>query len=563
MLKPLLISESVTLVFDSVADLPSIVTDEAKISQILRNFLSNAIKFTQSGEIRVSARSSDDGATVTFSVRDTGTGIAPEDQALIFDEFAQVDNPMQRQVKGTGLGLPLSKRLAELLKGHITVESALGVGSTFHLTIPRTFDTDAPALPRWHLDPARLPVLAIEDGEVDLLLYEKALANTRYQLISVRSIGEARTTLESLSPRAILLDVNLAGDQCWPLLVELKRNWATRAIPVIVAANAEEGRRAIGMGADDYSQKQIEPGWLIGRLDALIGADTGKRVLLIDDDLMARYQARRYLTEGEFIVTEAASGDEGLRRAAAERPDVICLDLMMPEIDGYTVLARLGDDPTTREIPVVIVTSVAVTDADRRRLQRAAAILAKDKLPRDLIGTVIAALRARAGAAPIERLQQGGAPSNGAADRPAAPEPSQTVARSAEMRTQDGECRTVLLVEDDAAARSAAVIILNELGYFVIEANSGEQALEILRQSPTPIALLVTDVVMPGISGLELAYLAKQARPALKLLYTSAYVRTRESNPALRYGPFIEKPWLPQQIRGALEKLIGPEIKPS
>jgi len=552
MLKPLLISDSVNLVFESAAELPTVVTDEAKVSQILRNFLSNAIKFTERGEIRVWA--SDDGTDVSFWVRDTGTGIALEDQARIFDEFAQVDNPMQRRVKGTGLGLPLSKRLAELLKGRITVESSLGIGSTFCLTVPRAFDANAPSAPRWQLDPARLPVLAIEDSEVDLALYEKYLAGTRYQLIGVRSIGDARAVLASLQPRAVLLDVMLAGDLCWPLLAELKRNWATREIPVLVAAGMEEGRRAIGMGADDYTLKPVEPGWLLGRLDRLIGVGTAKRVLVIDDDVMARYLIRRCLTD--FIVTEAASADEGLQRAAAELPDAICLDLVMPGIDGYAVLARLGEAPETREIPVVIVTSSTLTDDDRSRLGRAAAIIAKDKLSGALLGATIAQASGRAPSAPIEQVQHDDA-------RADAAEPSRSAPRSCDVEIQNNRRRTVLLVEDDATTRSAAAVILAELGYGVIEADSGEEALEILRRSTTPIALLVTDLVMPGISGMELAHLAKQVRPALKLLYTSAYVRTLEGNPALRYGPFVEKPWLRQQIKGAIEKLIGPETKPN
>jgi len=390
MLKPLLISESVTLVFASAADLPPIVTDEAKLSQILRNFLSNAIKFTQNGEICVSASISDDGAEVTFSVQDTGTGIAPEDQSRIFDEFTQVDSPLQRRVKGTGLGLPLSKRLAELLKGRITVTSALGVGSTFSVTLPRLFDEEAPSLPRWPIDPARLPVLAVEDSEIDLLLYEKDLANTRYQLLGARTIGEARAVLASVRPRAILLDVTIDGDQCWPLLAELKRNWATREVPVIVVAGTEEGRRAIGMGADGYVSKPVEPGWLVGRLDQLIGVDTAKRVLVIDDDLMSRYLILRCLRDADFVVTEAVSGAEGLQRAATERPDVICLDLVMPEVDGYTILARLGEHPATRLIPVIVVTSSALTEGDRSRLRRAAAILTKDALSSDVLTATIA-----------------------------------------------------------------------------------------------------------------------------------------------------------------------------
>ncbi|MEJ0067776.1 MAG: response regulator [Pseudomonadota bacterium] len=125
------------------------------------------------------------------------------------------------------------------------------------------------------------------------------------------------------------------------------------------------------------------------------------------------------------------------------------------------------------------------------------------------------------------------------------------------MAKSDGIRRTVLFVEDDAEVRSVGAVILGELGYRVIEASSAEDAMEILRAQET-IDLLMTDLAMPGIGGMELAHLAKRARPSLKVLYTSAYVRAVESSPALRHGPLIEKPWMLQQLQGVVEKLIGP-----
>src|SRR5262249_41745171 len=159
MLRPLLVSDSIDLVFEQPNDLPPLYTDEGKISQILRNFVSNALKFTEKGEVRVSAKLLPGEDMIAFSVTDTGIGIAAKDKERIFQEFSQIESPIQRKVKGTGLGLPLCRKLAELLGGSISVESELGVGSTFTAKIPILYvqakSTDA----YWRVDPGRLPVL--------------------------------------------------------------------------------------------------------------------------------------------------------------------------------------------------------------------------------------------------------------------------------------------------------------------------------------------------------------------------------------------------------------------
>ena len=184
MLRPLLLNESVSLVFEEPVDVPVMTTDEGKVSQILRNFLSNALKFTERGEIRVSARPSPDGSSVVFAVADTGIGIAAEDRERIFDEFTQLDNPVQRRVRGTGLGLPLVRRLAGLLGGHVSVESELGVGSTFSASIPIVYAGGPPAAAgaaaaEPAVDASRPTVLLVEDSPQDVLVYETYFRNSR------------------------------------------------------------------------------------------------------------------------------------------------------------------------------------------------------------------------------------------------------------------------------------------------------------------------------------------------------------------------------------------------
>jgi signal transduction histidine kinase len=194
MLRPLLVNESVNLVFDEPDDLPPLYTDEAKVSQILRNFISNALKFTERGEVRVTARLVPGADEVAFSVADTGIGIAPEDQERIFHEFTQVDSPLQRRVKGTGLGLPLCRRLAGLLGGTVTVESQPGLGSTFTAVVPLMY---GPALGdiAWEADPGRMPVLVVEDSAETILVYEKFLNGAGSR--SSRRAASARRTRRS------------------------------------------------------------------------------------------------------------------------------------------------------------------------------------------------------------------------------------------------------------------------------------------------------------------------------------------------------------------------------
>ena len=398
MLRPLLVGEAVSLVFEEAGQLPPLDTDERKLSQILRNFIANAIKFTEQGEVRISAAPLDGDSRIAITVKDTGIGIQPEDLGRIFDEYAQVEHALQRRFKGTGLGLPLSKKLAELLGGTITVESTPGEGSSFTVTVPRVF-SDERADPVVHLAPGRLPVLAVEDAEADIAVLERYLADTRYQLLAVPTIAAARTTLSTLKPCAILLDAFLVGEPCWPFLIEIKRGWTTRDIPVVLLASMEEGRRALGMGADEYSLKPITAEWLITTLDRLVGVDRVSRVLVIDDDVMARYLVRRYLADLPVIVTEASSGMDGIRRAQQEQPDVVCLDIRMPMLDGYQVIEQLLADPATRNTAIVVITATPPAELAHARLSAVSTILSKDELSRDVLARAIT----RAVAMPVGR----------------------------------------------------------------------------------------------------------------------------------------------------------------
>ena len=399
MLRPLLVGDAVALIFETPDDVPALITDEGKVSQILRNFISNAIKFTERGEIRVWASADPDADTITFHVRDSGIGIANDDLDLIWQEFAQISHPMQARQKGTGLGLPLSKRLAELLRGGVAVESSPGQGSVFSLTVPRIDPmryemTESEA--SWNVEADRIPVLSVEDNAADTFAFERALAGSRYQLIAARTLAEAGRALERFLPAAILLDIVLVGEEAWRFLIEIRQRKLTQDIPVIVASTTQEERKARSLGADDFLAKPIDREKLLCALDRVTGEHSVTKVLVVDDEEVFRYLVRQLLPRGAFELSEAATGQEGLRHARDNRPDVVLLDLNLPTMDGFDFLDQLHESENPDAPPAIIVTSTSVSEASRRRLSAAARIVAKSELTSDtLVGVIRDAIASR------------------------------------------------------------------------------------------------------------------------------------------------------------------------
>ena len=393
MLRPLLVGDAVALVFEDAGGLPPLYTDEAKVSQILRNFLSNAIKFTERGEVRVWADRDRAADTVAFFVRDTGIGIAAADLGIIFEEFGQVAHPLQSAIKGTGLGLPLSKKLAELLGGEVAVESAPGQGSVFSVTLPRVFRTarEPPAAePDWTLDPARVPVLVVDDDPADAFAMQRLLANTGYQPIMAPTVAAAKHALARVTPAAILLDVVLSGDESWRMILGLRQGEATGDIPIVVTSSTGEDRKALHLGADAYLAKPLDPELLLDRLDRLTGNLSVTRVLLVDDEEVTRYLVRQLLPRGVYEVREATTGTAGLAQLRERRPDILLLDLMMPEMTGFELLEHLRGDPGLDDIPAIVLTSAILGPRERQRLGRASRVMSKSDLSAVALSAAIA-----------------------------------------------------------------------------------------------------------------------------------------------------------------------------
>lgn len=403
MLRPLLVTSSVDLVFEEPVGIPTLVTDEGKVSQVLRNFISNSLKFTEHGEVRVSARAV--GTHVLFSVADTGIGIDPENQELIFQEYTQVESHLQKRVKGTGLGLPLSRKLAELLGGRIALQSAPGVGSTFSLDIPAVYQgpgeaVTVPEVSRIQ-DPTRYPVVVLEDNPETVFIYEKYLKGTPFQVIPASTTAEARRIVREVRPVAAVFDIMLGQESAWSLISEMKAGATTRGMPLFVVTMVDNRHKARALGADDFAEKPVDRAWLVERLSSAIEGMARERVLVVDDDVASRYLLGGYLSETRYEVVEASDGARALELVREASPVAVFLDLQMPGMSGEQVLERLRAEPRTEELPVVVYTSRVLDPAARARLAGATAFVSKEASREVALRTIreaMAGVEARAAA---------------------------------------------------------------------------------------------------------------------------------------------------------------------
>ncbi|UJR82285.1 ATP-binding protein [Sandaracinus amylolyticus] len=416
MLRPLVPEgDRVQLSIDAPRDEVLLETDRGKVAQILRNLITNGLKYTERGDVRVAVAASSN--EVRVSVIDTGMGIAPADLPRVFEEFYRA--PAALHLRGTGLGLPLSRKLAELLGGAIEVESELGKGSRFTLVIPRVHPevrTVEEIRERGRQrDPSRQPVLVVEDDRKTIFVYERYLSLAGYQVIPARSIADARALLAEVNPAAIVLDIMLEGETSWEFLSEVKSSPATRDIPVLVVTVMNREQKARALGADEFWLKPLDQDRLLRRLEQIPKRAGQAKVLVIDDDERARYVVRRLLDGTSFQLIEAATGHDGVRLAHDQQPQVIILDFLLEEtpsagrMTAFDVIDALKSDPRTRPIPVVILSSHALGDAERQRLaQTTESILSKENLSRELAIQRIRDALHKAGIHPVSNPGHGG-----------------------------------------------------------------------------------------------------------------------------------------------------------
>ena len=367
--------KSQTLEFELEDGIPPFIADPVRLKQVLLNLLSNANKFTpQEGLITLSCRLADP-ATILFTVSDTGIGVKPEDQEIIFEEFRQVDGSATREITGTGLGLAISKRLVEMHGGHIWIESEYGKGATFSFLLPLA------GPPKQKLESLADPILSSEDRTVLIVEDDQHFSNllafylssegyTPVQHYSGASVLERARKLE---PALITLDIVLPEQDGWDVLHALKSDPQTKDIPVLFISEVEGGNLSFSLGAMDYLVKPIRRDDLRSLLEKLASLEAAKReikVLVVDDDPNLVPMLQEMLLGEPCTLLTALNGEEGLKLALNERPDVVLLDLMMQGMNGFDVLEKLQANPATADIPIIILTAKDVTAEESKFLKR-------------------------------------------------------------------------------------------------------------------------------------------------------------------------------------------------
>ena len=379
-----------------------VFADKVKFKQIMYNLLSNAVKFTPEGG-DVTTRAEILATEIQVSVTDTGIGIRPEDQQLLFQSFQQLDSSYSREYQGTGLGLSLTKRLVELHDGTIWVDSEYGHGSTFTFTLPIQVAEQylqGAQIERVALEMSvqqedeRPTILVAEDNPQAARLLAVYLREAGYNTVLARDGEEAIELAHAVRPFAMTLDIMLPKKDGWEVLKDLKASSDLESIPVIIISIVDEQEVGLGLGAVSYLVKPIQKEDLLKSLSRLELPQTDMnvpiRMLVIDDQPKTVKWMQTVLEAEGYEVIGAFGGEEGIVHVQHERPDLIILDLMMPKVSGFDVIEFLKGHPEYAAIPVIICTAKDLTEEDKQLLNgNIRSIIQKDSDVRgELLNTI-------------------------------------------------------------------------------------------------------------------------------------------------------------------------------
>ena len=497
-------------------DLPALETDESKLYQVLQNIMSNAVKFTKNGEIVITAAHERD--EVKISISDTGIGIKKKDLPHIFDEFRQVDGSSSRAYDGTGLGLAIAYRIMKMLNGNIFVKSEIDRGSTFTVLLPVKWKGPEKAGKLKHhpdffstksMDTSKKnkTILIVDDEPETVRIVSDYLLTEGYNTITTGSGEEAVELAAKFKPFAITLDIFMPDMDGWEVLQELKKNEDTSDIPVIIISVSDNKEMGFTLGAVGYVTKPVKKQNLISEIHKITD-NRACSVLITDDNKADRDNIANHLKDAGYQTSTAENGRICLSLIQKSKPDLLILDLLMPEMDGFTVIEELHKNPETDDIPVIIVTAKDLTAADRKKLEsQAAHILQKS-------GNMINAL--------LKDIKQILYNINHPVEKE-----KQVIAR---------KNLKVLLVEDNEVAAIQVQRILMNDNYNVAICKNGYEALEYVKQSIPDCIIL--DLMMPGMDGFAVLDNLKKNTATAKIPVLILTAKNISSNDLKRLAPF-------------------------
>jgi HAMP domain-containing protein/CheY-like chemotaxis protein/signal transduction histidine kinase len=558
---------------------PSFSSDPKRLQQIIKNLLSNAFKFTESGSVRLSARIARSGWTVghtslneapvvvAFEVTDTGIGISPDKQKIVFEAFQQADASTSRKYGGTGLGLAISREIAGLLGGELKLQSAIGKGSTFTLYLPFNYvagETAEPLPPRIHRLRSEERAIgtievvsddrdAIVEGRPTLLIVEddaryatvlRDLARSQGFSVLVANFGaDALRLAREFQPDAISLDVFLPDMLGWAVLARLKHDVDTRHIPVQILSIDEERHSGLERGAFSFLAKPATAESIGDALERirLYTLPRTKRLLIVEDDERERESIRELICDDDVQTDTAATGSEALAKLASAQYDCVVLDLRLPDMTGFDLIERIQSETRLSGLPIIVFTGRELSSDEDRQLRRAAkSVIVKgvESPERLLDETALFLHRVIADMSPAK----------------------QKIVRRLHESDDALRDKRVLVVDDDVRNIFALSSVLERHGMDVVTAGTGQEAIEKVSALDHEIDLVLMDIMMPGMDGYDTMRVIRD-RPesrALPIVALTAKAMKGDREKCLEAGAsdYLAKPVVTDQLLGVLRQWL-------
>jgi CheY-like chemotaxis protein/signal transduction histidine kinase/HAMP domain-containing protein len=574
-------AENRKLAFELYSDshLPrSLVTDSKRLQQVLKNLLSNAFKFTEHGSVQLSVSEARKGwsenhpilagaaSVVAFEVADSGIGIAPDKQRIIFEAFQQADASTSRKYGGTGLGLAISRELASLLGGEIQLRSTPGRGSTFTLYLPLTYvgastakiaaDPKASSIPlqlshggseqpvehmeddRQSLQPDDAVLLIVEDDPHYARVLRDLSRDKGFKALVALRGADALALAREFHPAAISLDVFLPDMLGWTVLNHLKQDPATRHIPVQMLTLDEDRHQGLARGAFAFVTKPTKADELESALARIkeFATPRRKRLLIVEDNPAEQLSIRELLGYDDIDVVATATGSEALNLVEKESFDCVVLDLRLPDMTGFDILERLRDNPGVRDLPVVVFTGKELSPEEDARLHTLArSVVVKGvESPERLLDETALFLHRVVADLPGEKQKM--------LDR---------LHRSDEALIG----KKVLVVDDDMRNIFALSSVLERRGMAVLTAGTGREAISMLESTPD-VAIVLMDIMMPEMDGYATMQVIRQnpsfRRLPIIALTAKAMKGDREKCLEAGASEYLAKPVNTEQLLSAL-----------